>query len=79
MPPLDLATYHDEYVEGLQKVIEAKIAGQEIVAPSAPATPRVVNLMDALKKSLDSVSAGKKKTAKASVGKSDAKRRRKAS
>ena len=77
--PLDLATYHDEYVEGLQKVIEAKIAGHEIVAPSAPATPRVVNLMDALKKSLDSVSAGKKKTAKASVGKSDAKRRRKAS
>jgi len=34
---------------------------------------------DALKKSLDSVSAGKKKTAKASVGKSDVKRRRKAS
>ena len=66
--PLDLATYHDEYVEGLQKVIEAKIAGQEIVAPSEPARPRVVNLMDALKKSLDTVSAGKKKTAKASVG-----------
>jgi DNA end-binding protein Ku len=77
--PLDLATYHDEYVEGLQKLIEAKIAGEEIVAPAAPTAPRVVNLMDALKKSLDAVSAGKKKTAKASVGKSEAKRPRKAS
>ncbi len=31
-------------------------------APDAP--PKVVNLMDALKKSLDAVSTGKKKTAK---------------
>lgn len=49
------------------------------MAPAALTTPCVVNLMDALKKSLDSVSAGKKKTAKASVGKSDTKRHRKAS
>jgi DNA end-binding protein Ku len=77
--PLDLATYHDEYVDGLQKVIEAKIAGQEIVAPSLPTTPRVVNLMDALKKSLDAVSTGKKKPVKARVGKSDVKHSRKAS
>src|ERR1700688_2635398 len=31
--PLDLANYKDEYREGLQRVIEAKIAGEEIVAP----------------------------------------------
>src|SRR5262249_25839508 len=63
--PLDLATYKDEYREGLQKIIDAKIAGQEVVsATAAEAPPRVVNLMDALKKSLDAVSAGKKKTAK---------------
>jgi len=64
--PLYLAHYKDEYREGLQKIIDAKIAGQEVVASGAPEAPaKVVNLMDALKKSLDAVSAGKKKTAKA--------------
>jgi DNA end-binding protein Ku len=66
--PLDLATYRDEYREGLQKIIDAKIAGQEIVSAATPeAPPRVVNLMDALKKSLDAVSAQKKKPAKAAA------------
>src|SRR5437763_5756925 len=55
--PLDLANYRDEYREGLQKIIDAKIAGEEIVSAAAPsAPPKVVNLMDALKKSLDAVS-----------------------
>jgi len=74
--PLDLATYTDEYRAGLQKIIDAKIAGEEIVAPSVETPARVVNLMDALRKSLDSVSAGKKKVAKAAVAKPAAKRRR---
>src|SRR4029079_1944697 len=60
--PLNLSDYRDEYREGLQKIIDAKIAGEEIVAPSSEAPPKVVNLMEALKKSLDAVSAGKKKT-----------------
>ncbi|HJZ73353.1 MAG TPA: Ku protein [Vicinamibacterales bacterium] len=64
--PLDLASYKDEYREGLQKIIDAKIAGQEIVSATvADAPPKVVNLMDALKKSLDAVSTQKKKPAKA--------------
>src|SRR6266496_2693909 len=54
--PLDLSDYKDEYREGLQKIIDAKIAGQEIVAPAAEAPAKVVNLMDALRKSLDAVS-----------------------
>ena len=53
--PLDLATYKDEYREGLQQIIDAKIAGEEIVAPQVEAPQKVVNLMDALKKSLDAV------------------------
>jgi DNA end-binding protein Ku len=77
--PLDLSTFHDDYVEGLQKVIDAKIAGQEIVAPAEEAAPRVVNLMEALKKSLDTVSAAKKKPAKAAEPRAGAKTRRKAS
>jgi DNA end-binding protein Ku len=63
--PLDLASYTDEYREGLQRIIDAKVAGQEVVAPTAEAPPKVVNLMDALRKSLDTVSAARKKPAKA--------------
>jgi DNA end-binding protein Ku len=74
--PLDLADYKDEYREGLQRIIDAKIAGEEIVAPVAEAPPRVVNLMEALKKSLDAVSTAKKKPAKAAVAQPAAKRKR---
>jgi len=75
--PLDLANYKDEYREGLQRIIEAKIAGEEIVAPAVETPSRVVvNLMDALKKSLDAVSATKKKPAKAAVAQPAAKRKR---
>jgi DNA end-binding protein Ku len=74
--PLDLETYRDEYREGLQRIIDAKIAGQEIVAPAVEAPPRVVNLMDALRKSLDTVSAAKKKPVKAAVARPAAKKKR---
>ncbi len=74
--PLDLSTYKDEYREGLRKIIDAKIAGEEIVAPEVEAPPKVVNLMEALKKSLDAVSSAKKKPAKAVVEKPAAKRKR---
>src|SRR5262245_65626177 len=67
--PLNLSDYKDEYREGLQRIIDAKIAGEEIVAPATEAPPRVVNLMEALKKSLDSVSATKKKPAKVAAAK----------
>jgi len=82
---LDLSEYHDEYREGLQKIIEAKIAGEEVVAPAVEMPPKVVNLMEALRKSLDTVSANKKPSAKADLkekkaaaaaGKPEAKRRR---
>jgi len=76
--PLNLATYKDEYREGLQRIIDAKVAGQEVVATPSEAPPKVVNLMEALKKSLDAVSAGKKKTAKAVSEKPAAARRKRA-
>ena len=62
--PLHYAEYKDEYREELQKVIDAKIAGEEFVAPEVEAPTNVVNLMEALKRSLDAVSVSKKKTAK---------------
>jgi DNA end-binding protein Ku len=74
--PLNLSTYKDEYREGLQKIIDAKIAGREVVAPSVEAPPKVVNLMDALRKSLDTVSTAKKRPAKVVAQKPAAKRKR---
>jgi carboxypeptidase-like protein len=74
--PVISANYKDEYREGLQRIIEAKIAGEEIVAPAIETPPRVVNLMEALKKSLDAVSTTKKKPAKASVAQPAPKRKR---
>jgi DNA end-binding protein Ku len=68
--PLDLREYRDEYQEELRKVIDKKIAGEEIVEPAEEAAPtKVVDLMDALRKSLDRVSSGKKSTAKAALSK----------
>jgi DNA end-binding protein Ku len=89
---LDLHDYKDEYKEGLRAIIDAKVAGEEIVAPEEVAPPKVVDLMEALRKSLDQVSAGRKKTAKVAepvserktasikpVGKTAAAKKRKAS
>src|SRR4029078_1322234 len=66
---LDLSDYTDDYREGLQEIIDGKIAGEEVVAPSVEAPPKVVNLMEALRKSLDAVSDTKKKTAKGAPAK----------
>ena len=60
---LDFESYRDDYQVGLRDIIDAKIEGREIVAPEVEAPPKVVNLMDALRKSLDSVSATAKKPA----------------
>ena len=59
---VDFETYKDEYQVGLREIIDAKIEGREIVAPEVEAPPKVVNLMEALRKSLDSISSNKKKT-----------------
>src|SRR5262245_26409941 len=57
---LDFQSYRDEYQEGLREIIDAKVAGREIVAPEVEAPPKVVNLMEALRKSLDTISARKR-------------------
>jgi DNA end-binding protein Ku len=62
---VDFGEYRDAYQEGLREIIDAKIDGREIVATEPEAPPKVVNLMDALRKSLDSIAAGKSKAAPA--------------
>jgi DNA end-binding protein Ku len=66
---LNLKDYKDEYREGLRKIIDAKIAGEEIVATEVEDPPKVVDLMEALRRSLNSVSNEKKKPAKADLKK----------
>jgi DNA end-binding protein Ku len=61
---LDMREYRDDYQEELRKVIDAKIEGREVAEPVEEAPPKVVNLMEALRKSLDSV---KKKPATAKL------------
>lgn len=51
-PKFSMAAYKDQYVEELTKLIEAKVEGKELVSPPATEVPRVINLMDALKKSV---------------------------
>src|SRR5437762_7911531 len=60
---VDFDAYRDEYQDGLREIIDAKIEGREIVTPEVEAPPKVVNLMEALRRSLDTVSAAKKKPA----------------
>jgi DNA end-binding protein Ku len=62
---LNLKDYRDEYTEGLRRIIDAKIAGEEVVAPDVQEPQKVVDLMEALRRSLDSVSQDKKRPAKA--------------
>ena len=63
----DLTQYRDEYQDELRRIIDAKVAGEEVVTAPEEAPPKVVNLMDALRQSLDRVSTGKKKAAKADM------------
>ena len=65
--PLDLKSYKDEYSEGLRRIIDAKIAGEEVVEPEMQEPPKVVDLMEALRRSLDAVSVDRKKPAKAAL------------
>jgi DNA end-binding protein Ku len=61
----NLTQYRDEYQDELRRIIDAKIAGEEVVGAPEEAPPKVVNLMDALRESLERVSSGKKRAAKA--------------
>ena len=49
----DLGQYHDRYRQKVQALVKAKVEGREITAPEEEAEPEVVNLMDALKRSVD--------------------------
>jgi DNA end-binding protein Ku len=55
----DIQSYKDGYVENLTKLIQMKVAGQEIVKAPDAEEPKILNLMDALKKSVAEVGTRK--------------------
>jgi DNA end-binding protein Ku len=57
--PWNPDTFRDEYREALTEIVEKKVAGEEIEVPPEPAPARVVDLMEALKASVE---AAKSKT-----------------
>jgi DNA end-binding protein Ku len=48
----DFANYKDDYNDKLKELIQAKVAGKKLVLPDVEEEPEVINLMDALRKSL---------------------------
>ena len=71
--------FTDDYREGLLKIVEAKIAGEEIELVEAEPTAKVVDLMAALKASVDAAKkrpsgAGEAAAPKSSARKSSAKK-----
>ncbi len=49
----DISAYHDEYQERLREAIETKIRGQEIINVDSGAPMNVIDLMEALKKTVE--------------------------
>ena len=56
-PKFDFGSYTDHYREELEKLVESKVEGKEIIAVPADEEPKVINLMEALQKSLDRAKA----------------------
>ncbi len=53
--PFNPEMYKDEYQEKLRQLIESKIAGKEIVAAQSEGPAKVIDLMEALKQSVEQV------------------------
>lgn len=61
----DMAQFSDTYTEKLRVLIDAKVEGREIVAPTAVKFPESINLLDAIRQSIkQKASPGKKPTLK---------------
>jgi DNA end-binding protein Ku len=58
----DLADYKDQFVEEVAKLVQLKMKGKKIVHSAPVESPRIINLMDALKKSLAERKPARRKT-----------------
>jgi len=57
--PFDPARYKDEYQARLRELIEAKISGKEVVAAEPESAGKVIDLMEALKASVEKAKKNK--------------------
>lgn len=57
--PFDPSKYKDEYQVRLRELIEAKISGKEVVASEDRSEGKVIDLMDALRASVEKAKKGK--------------------
>lgn len=57
--PFDPSKYKDEYQVKLRELIETKISGKEVVSPEPEGEGKVIDLMDALKASVEKAKKGK--------------------
>jgi DNA end-binding protein Ku len=64
----DLKNYHDEFQARLKQLIEAKQKGKEVAAAPVPHRAPVIDIMAALKKSLETTSRTTKRGTRASAG-----------
>jgi DNA end-binding protein Ku len=55
--------FEDHYEDALKEIIRKKQKGEEIERPKEPAQGKVVDLMDALRRSVEAGGAGKKPAA----------------
>ena len=58
--PFDPEEYHDHYREALQQLIEAKLEGHEVVTAPAARDTKVIDLADALRRSVEQARKGGK-------------------
>ena len=75
----DPARYKDEYKEAVMKVVQAKIDGEVIEALPAPQTAKVMDLMEALRASVDAAKKNRSARGKEAQPAENKKVRRKAS
>jgi DNA end-binding protein Ku len=59
--PFDPSEYHDHYREALAELIEAKLEGKQVVKAPAARDTRVLDLADALKRSVEAAKKAKPK------------------
>ena len=59
----DINKYEDTYTDSLRELIEAKVDGRELVKPPEKEAPDVINLMDALRMSVEQVAKPARDTA----------------
>lgn len=72
--PFEPEEYHDHYREALEELIEAKLEGKEVVSEPVAAETKVIDLADALRRSVEAARKGKPRAAAGKTAASSSRR-----